>query len=157
MQGSGGSGAVSLWGWTAIGSRGRGLGEGSLNTQLFRVLTKWKRARVTQAPLSMSIWLSLESLVWNSFGPQEGVPHPVQGSKRDDHKWISWADNHSKGSCIILQGQAQNKNNLSLIFLLNRVHITLRRSLLTLKELGVSPMGLHFLKDVLKDTSSLRH
>lgn len=80
------------------------------------------------------------------------VPHPMQGPKRYDHKWIWLCDSHSKGSCIISQGQAQNRNNLFLIFLLN---VTLRRSFPTLKVLGTSPTGQHFPKYILKDTGSL--
>lgn len=128
----GGSGAVFL------GTEG-GSSSGDLKT--------WETAGVTRAPLGMSIWLSLEALVWNSsgrHGHHVGVPHPLQDPKRYGHKQIWLSDNHNKGSCIISQGQAQNRNNLFLIFLLNTEHITLRRSLPTLKELGTSPTGQHF-------------
>lgn len=96
-----GSLGQSAFGGTARGSGERGPEEGSLNRQLFRGFTKWQTARVTQAPLSMSVWLSLEALVWNSLGPQGPqvcVPHPVQVPKRGDHIWILWSDNHGKGS-----------------------------------------------------------
>ena len=95
---------------------------------------------------------------WSPRSSSMCLPHPMQGPKRYDHKWIWLSDSHGRGSCMVLclQGQAWNRNNLFLIFLLNIEHITLRRSLLTLKELGASPIGQHFPKHILKDTSSLR-